>query len=309
MTAPTPASSSPLPNSGAPPGSGGAAIYEQGYRSYDGDRTGVLGAIRTLIVHSMRAVLGLGKSARHKVMPVVVILMAYTVAAVFLGVAALLPAQLEGEILPTYAEYYGFVTASLILFAAFVAPELLCTDRRTGMLGVYLASPLDRQTYLLGKVVAVAAILTVVTVGPPLVLLIGLSLADAGPGGWGEGLQLAGRILLAGGMMSAFYASLSMAISATTDRKGAAAATIIGVLLGSAAVANILVEAGDFNDLFLLGDLFSLPFELASRIHGEEGDWSSRQVSTSAIWAATLALIGICWAWIWDRYRRLLVRR
>ena len=35
---------------------------------------------------------------------------------------------------------------------AFVAPEALCTDRRTGMLGLYLASPLTRDSYLVAKV-------------------------------------------------------------------------------------------------------------------------------------------------------------
>ncbi len=286
-----------------------AAIYEQGYRSYTGERTGVGGAIKTLIGHSIRAVLGLGRSARHKIMPVAVILMAYTPAAVFLGVAALLPSNLEGEVLPSYAEYYGFVSAALFLFASFVAPELLCTDRRTGMLGVYLASPLDRATYLLGKTAAVASILAVVTIGPPLVLLIGLSLADAGPASLGDGLELAWRIILSGAVMSAFYAGISMAVSATTDRKGAATATIIGLLVGSLAIANAVVEGGDQSQLYLLGDLASLPFELTSRIHGEEGDWARRDISTGLIWLTAVGIIGGCAVWVWDRYRRMLVRR
>lgn len=286
-----------------------ATIFEQGYRAYSGERTGVQGAIKTLMVHSIRAVLGLGRSARHKIMPVAVILMAYTPAAVFVGVAALLPGDLEAEFLPSYAQYYGFVSAALFLFASFVAPELLCTDRRTGMLGVYLASPLDRATYLLGKTLSVMSILAVVTIGPPLLLLIALSLEDAGPGSWGEGLSLAWRIILSGAVMGAFYAAVSMAISATTDRKGAATAATIGVLIGSTAVANAVVEGGDQSRLWLLGDLASLPFELAHRIHGEQGDWASRDISTGLIWLVALGVIGVCAAWIWDRYRRMLVRR
>ncbi len=286
-----------------------AAIYEQGYRSYGGERTGVGGAIRTLVAHSARAVLGIGRSARHKVMPVAVILMAYTPAAVFLGVAALLPNEIEGEVLPSYAGYYGFVSAALLLFASFVAPELLCTDRRTGMLGVYLASPLDRRTYLLGKTLAIGSILAVVTIGPPLVLLIGLWLADSGPDGLGDGLQLAWRIILSGAVMSAFYAAISMAVSAATDRKGAATATIIGLFFGSLAISNAVVEAGDQSELYRLADLVSLPFELTSRIHGEEGDWASRDISTGLIWLTVLGIIVGCGLFVWDRYRRMLVRR
>lgn len=286
-----------------------AAIYEQGYRSYDGPRTGVPGAIRTLVVHSLRAIVGLGRSARHKIMPVAVIAMAYAPAAVFVGVAALLPGDLEDGFLPSYAEYYGFISAALFLFAAFVAPELLCTDRRTGMLGVYLASPLDRTTYLAGKTIAISSILAAVTIGPPLLLLIALSLEDSGPESWGAGIELAWQIILSGGVMSAFFAALSMAVSATTDRKGAATATIIGAMVGSAAVANAVVEGGGQSELFRLGDLLNLPFELASRIHGEEGEWAARDISTPLIWLTVLGIIALCAAWVWDRYRRMLVRR
>jgi len=286
-----------------------AAIYEQGYRPYDGPRTGVAGAIRSLVVHSLRAVLGLGRAARHKLMPLAVIGMAYTPAVVFVGVAALLPGDLEEGFLPSYAQYYGFISAALFLFAAFVAPELLCTDRRTGMLGVYLASPLDRKTYLAGKTIAVSSILAAVTIGPPLLLLIALSLEDAGPAGWGDGLRLALQIILSGTVMSAFFAAISMAVSATTDRKGAATATILGLLVGSAAVSSAVVDGGGQSELFRLGDLLSLPFELASRIHGEEGEWASRDISTTLIWLSVLGIVAACTAWVWDRYRRMLVRR
>ena len=64
--------------------------------------------------------------------------------------------------LPTYGEYYGFIVSAIIVFVAFVAPEVLCTDRRTGMLGLYLASPLTRDTYLLAKAIAVAVVLATV---------------------------------------------------------------------------------------------------------------------------------------------------
>jgi ABC-2 type transport system permease protein len=286
-----------------------AEIYEQGYRRYDGPRTGLAGASRSLVSHSVKAVLGIGRPAKHKVMPAAVILMAFIPAAVFVGVAALLPGDLEDGFLPSYAQYYGYISLVLVLFTAFVAPELLCTDRRTGMLGVYLASPLDRPTYLLSKAAAIVGILALVTIGPPLLLLIALWLEDSGPESWSEGLSLAWRIIASGAFMSAFYAGLSMAVSATTERRAVASASILGLLIGSAAVANGLVEGGDMDRRILLADLATLPSELTFRIHNEVGDWSPRDVSTELIWLAGVGVIAVCGLWIWDRYRRMLVRR
>lgn len=286
-----------------------AQIYEQGYRAYDGPRTGVAGALKSLWVHSVRSVLGLGRPARHKIMPIAVILFSFTPAVVFIGLAALLPEEIEENFLPTYAEYYGFITAALFLFAAFVAPELLCSDRRTGMLGVYLASPLDRTTYLLGKTLAIVSILAIVTIGPPILLLIALTLEDSGPETWSEGLQVAGRILGAGAAMSVYFSAISMAVSATTDRKGAATAATIGLLVGTPIVFNGLVEEGGLDSTLLLGDLFTLPIELTFRIHGEIGEWSPAELGTSQIWLAFIVIVALCTAWIWDRYRRMLVRR
>ncbi len=286
-----------------------AEIYEQGYRSYDGERTGVGGAVRTLVFHSIKAVLGIGRSARHKIMPVAVIMMSFIPAMVFVGVAALLPGDLEEGFLPGYADYYSYISLVLILFAAFVAPELLCSDRRTGMLGVYLASPLDRVSYLWAKTLAIISILAVVTIGPPLLLLIALTLEDSGPGSWSEGFSLAWRIIASGVVMSAFYAALSMAVSAATERKAVASASILGLLIGSAAVANGLVEGGGLDARILLADLGALPRELTYRIHNEFGAWPPRDISDGLIWLTAVGVIAVCGLWVWDRYRRMLVRR
>jgi ABC-2 type transport system permease protein len=284
-----------------------AEIFDRGYRSYNGRRTGVNGAIKTVITQSIRAVLGLGRSARHKVIPVAVVAMAFVPAIVFVGLAALLPDELGDEFLPTYAEYYGFIITAMFLFAAFVAPELLCTDRRSGLLGVYLASPLDRTTYLLAKLLAIMALLGLVTVGPPLLLLIALSIEGSGPDGIGDFLKVLWRIALSGVMVSLFFSALSMAVSATTDRKGAATATTLGLFVGTAAVSNILVDNG-YSTKNLLYNVLLLPQELTFRIHGENSG-NMRGVDTELLWLALVGAIVACGLWVWLRYRQLLVRR
>jgi ABC-2 type transport system permease protein len=288
---------------------GTARIFDRGYRRYDGDRTGLTGAVRSLVLHSAQRAFGLGRSARHKILPAGVVLMAYVPATVFVGLAALLPDSISAEALPSYAEYYGFVTAAIMLFAAFVAPELLCTDRRTGMLGLYLASPLNRATYLLAKAIAVLGILAVVTLGPPLLMLVALTLEGSGPGGVGAFSTLAVRIVVSGLAVSLLHTVLSLAVAATTDRKAAATATVVGLLIGSTAVTAALVDGGGMTPLLRLADFITMPLELVFRIHGEPGGWTTDEVPTWSMAAAYLGWVALGIAWISDRYRRLAVQR
>ena len=177
-----------------------ARILDRGYRAYTGPRLGVRGAVRSLVLHSMQRALGLKRPFWQKILPALAVFIAYVPAIVFVGLAVFLSDTLleNTDLLPTYADYYGFISAAIVVFTAFVAPELLCTDRRTGMLGLYLASPLTRDTYLLAKAIATVALLALVTLGPPLFLLIGLTIVGQGPDGPLDLLTLLGRIVLGG---------------------------------------------------------------------------------------------------------------
>src|SRR5439155_23807774 len=164
-----------------------ARIIDQGYRPYEGPRRGRAGAVRSLAWHSVLRALGLRRTPWAKILPFASVVIAYLPAAVFVGVAVLVPKRVrdQANVLPTYHGYYGFITAAIVLFVALVGPEVLCSDRRNGMLGLYLASPLDRGSYLFAKVLAVLPVLGLVTLGPPLVPLVGLTIANAGPEGFG----------------------------------------------------------------------------------------------------------------------------
>lgn len=288
-----------------------ARILERGYRKYEGHRGGVGSSIRTATVHAIQRSLGIKRTVWQKVLPIASIGMAYIPAIVFVGIAALSERfRIEQQdIGPTYADYYGFVSAAILIFTAFVAPEVLCTDRRSGMLGLYLASPLDRTTYLLSKALAVLAVLTIVTTGPLLLWLTGLTILGRGPDGVDGWFLALGRIILAGLTVSSIHVSLSLMVSSFTTRRAVASAAIVIVLFGSGAVTGSLIDAGRSPNL-VAGNFFVLPIELVYRIWGEAPDAST--FSGVSTWF----LSGACAGWTllfsaltWWRYRTLTVTR
>lgn len=285
-----------------------ARILDRGYRRYDGARRGTRGAVASLARQSVLRALGLRRTFWAKVFPLLSAVIAYLPATVFVGVAALFPDELldPDAVLPGYGEYYGFITAAIVIFVALVGPEVLCPDRRDGMLGLYLASPLTRDTYLVAKALAVVPVLAIVTVGPPLLLLVGRTFADAGPDGIGELLVVLVRIVVSGLAISAAYAAISLAAASLTDRRAVASAGVILLLLVSSVATGVLVDLGA-NDRLLLLNLFLLPFELVQRIYGEAG--SQPQLSTVELLLANIAWTAAAAVLLRERYRRLQVTR
>jgi len=286
-----------------------ARILDRGYRPYDGDRGASLNAIRTVATHDFRSVLGIGRSAKSKILPLVSAAIAFVPAVVFVGLAVLLPdGLLEPDEVADYAGYYTFIISALALFTALVAPEVLTGDRRTGMIGLYLSTPLTRTTYLIAKIVAVALTLAIVTIGPPLLLLIGYTFENAGPDGFIEWMKVFGRIIVSGVAISAVYAGVSLAFSSMTDRRSLASAGVIAALVVSAAVTGTLVGAADMSESLHLLNLLAVPFELVSRIYGEnDGPLSS--LETVPVVLANLAWITLGLGLTWWRYQNIEVTR
>jgi ABC-2 type transport system permease protein len=282
-----------------------ARLFDLGYRSYDGPRDRPARAILTLAEFTARRVLGLGRGARHKVLPAITLVIAF-LPALFSVALAVLASGLVAEDLITYGDYMFIIGSALALFAALVAPEALCPDKRTGMLGLYLAGPLDRIRYLIAKGAGVVAVMLLITVGPLLFMLLARVLAGFGPSAT-ETPELLAQILAAGIATSLLYAALTMAVSSFTNRRAAAAVGVVLLLFVPSTVVRTAIESSDApNELDLLSSPF-VAFELAYRIFGEKGD-PADPVTALSTWlvAAGLGaaiLVGglVCWL----RYRRL----
>ncbi len=289
-----------------------ARIYDQGYRRYDGPRLGSRAAVRSVWKHTMQRVLGLRRSARHKVLPFLTISMAYLPAIAFIGILALIPADADDarDLAPSYHQYYGFVTAAIVLFIVFSAPEALCPDRRNRTMSLYLASPLSRNTYLLAKALAVFSVLCLVTIGPLLLLLIGYVLQTNGPDGpMGVLAQLA-RILGAGTAVALFGTAFALALASLTDRKGLATAGALIVLFGTHIVASTLAFGLGLSDSVGMLSLFIAPFEVAARILDSPGGGSPLSSTPNVtIFLAALAWTTLFSVLVYLRYASLKVTR
>ena len=249
--------------------------------------------------------LGLGRGPRHKLLPVLTLLIAFVPALVSVAVAALVDSLAADELI-TYGEYTFFIGSALALFASLIAPEALCPDRRTGMLGLYLAGPLDRNRYLAAKGAAVLAVMVVITVGPLLFMLAAFLVAGYGPT-LGETPGLLLRILASGLATALLYASVSMAVSSFTTRRAAAAVAVVLLLFVPTIVVRSAIEsAGAPNAL----DLLSIPFlasELSYRIFGEVSTDHApiQELSTGLVAAGLAVFVALGAVACWLRYRRI----
>lgn len=271
-------------------GTGDARILDRGYRSYDGSRTGIWGAIRALVGHSVQRALGMRRTFWAKLLPIAGAAIAYVPAIVFIGIVALVDTseiRSRRNPLPTYGEYYSFIIAAIMVFVALVAPEVLCTDRRSGMLGVYLSSPLDRDTYLVAKALSIAAVLSTVCLGPPLLMLVANVLQSQARGNAGDITVTMLRVLATGVAVTLLYTGITMGIASLTDRKAIASAGIILLFLVTLAVTGTLTSTGTFSDIQALAPTL-LTLELAARVHGERSEIMPG-ASSVTVWVAWLA--------------------
>ena len=190
-------------------------------------------------------------------------------------------------------------------FSALIAPEALCPDRRSGMLGLYLAGPLDRNRYLLAKSAAVLAVMLLITLGPLLFMFAAFVAAGHGPS-LSETPELLLQIFVVGVVAALGYAALSLAVSSFTTRRAAAAVGVVLLLLVPVIVARSAIESKSAPDEL---DLLSFPFvisELSYRVF-DEFHYEGEPIEDLSTWviaagAAAWILAGAFACWL--RYRR-----
>jgi ABC-2 type transport system permease protein len=280
-----------------------ARILDRGYRKYDGERAGLRGSVRSLAWHTTRSILGLGRPARHKVFPIIVMVVAFVPSLAFLAIAILI-GDLGAEVRPEYWEFFGFSITAGLLFTALVSPEAIVRDRRDGMYALYLSTPLTRPTYLAAKVIAVLGTLSIIVVGPAMLAFLGYTVQSLGPDGFVAWLWVAVRVMAGGVCIGLVYTAVSLAASSLTDRRAFASVAVILVMLGASIAVGVMVEAAELSSSLRLLDPLAAPLELAARLFGDR-TFEYEEVGTPMVVLANAAWLVGGAAVVALRYRKL----
>jgi len=209
-------------------------IHDIGFRHYDGARLGRGWIVRSLLVETFRGAFGLGRPAKAKVMPWILIGILLAPPVIFVLVIVLTGMK---ELPSSYTQYYSDLQLIISLFIAGSAPYAVSRDLRHGVMPLYLSRPLKREDYVFAKFGGLALAMFAILAGPETLLFIGALLAKLPVGdqiaGYAQGLVMAVVLAL-------MLTGIGLVIAAFTPRRGLGVAAIITTLVVASAIGGIL---------------------------------------------------------------------
>ena len=224
---------------------GTGAVYDRGYRPYEGHR-GLRGASTyALYKASIRRALGIRRSWRQKFAPFVLLAIVTIPAVVNVGIGYVTRDRgIDRFEIITYRAYVG-VSSALLLFVALVAPDVMCPERGQRVLPLMFARPLTGIDYVVAKVGAITSILFAFSFLPQVVLFVGNMLVSDSAAHYFTGhLDVLWKVPVAVFLLAIYYAVIGVAIASMTDRRIVAGAAVIGLFLVTSISSAAIV--GDF---------------------------------------------------------------
>jgi ABC-2 type transport system permease protein len=288
---------------------GPAEIFDLGYRGYDGQRTSRWSRRRAIWRDGVRISLGLGRSTGAKFASWLLLALALVPIVVLVVFAAFLsPAEEAADDfeLPSYPDYYEWAILPLGLFAAVVAPLLLCPDRRDGVLSLYAARPISASDYVGSRWAAFLTVFTIAAWLPEVVLFTWNALDAPGTGSWlTDNWDVVPRFLVAGAVVAIPLTTLSLLTASYAKRRAYATVATLAVVLVGGAIGGIARESfdGSVADIGSLADLTQVSLDAVRWIFGGEPD------PPRAGWMSSLWLLGVTivmGAWLVRRTQQLV---
>ena len=280
-----------------------SVIHDIGYQRYTGPRLGRAAVFGALYVHGLRAAYGLGRSAKAKIFPWLVVGIVSLVAVILAAVRS------QTGLLPlNYIQFADALSWLIIFFVAIVAPELVSRDMRSGVLPLYFSRPVRAADYIGAKAAAMATAVWVLLAAPQFIIFLGgaFTTKTGMSGVWDE----LGDLLPAWGysvLWALVFTGIGLLIASLTGKRAFAAGGIVAVFLMTTPVFGVLSILPSSTAQDLAG--LSSPMTLVSGV----GQWLIDDANTGlnigefgpvyAIEAATL--VATCLLLLLARYRRV----
>ncbi|AIJ14660.1 ABC transporter permease [Streptomyces violaceoruber] len=199
-------------------------IHNIGYRSYDGPRLGRAYARRSLYSQSLRGSYGLGRSAKSKVLPMLLFVVMCLPAGIMVAVAV---ATKANDLPVDYTRYAIVLQAVISLYVAAQAPQSVSRDLRFKTVPLYFSRPIETSDYVRAKYASLASALFILTAAPLLVLYVGALLAKLDFADQTKGFA---QGLVSVALLSLLFAGLGLVVASVTPRRGFGIAAVIAVL-------------------------------------------------------------------------------
>ncbi len=292
-----------------PTGGPTGAIHDIGYRHYDGPRLGASYIRRSLYIDTLRGAFGLGRSARSKVMPFLLLAL-MVLPAVAIGIVT---GYFGFDELPLdYLRYTFAFQVAITIFLGSQSPAAMSRDLRFRVAPLYFSRPLSRRQYVQAKYAGVTTALFILTAAPLTLLFAGALLAKLP---LDEQLPDYLRSMAGALVLSVVLAGIGLVVAAMTPRRGLGVAAVVGVLLVlsgiQATVRGLAEEFG--NDTFAGYAGLISPFSLVDGVVATalRGDSVMATPPTGVLMGAvfclvTAAIVVGCYAALLARYRKAL---
>ena len=291
-------------------------VFDIGYQHYDGPRGGIGRARTAVFKDGLRIALGLGRGPRAKLLPwffIGTLCLIALVMAMVAGAADRLGGEGTAEqlSLPTHSDFYGIASILLYVFAALVAPELLCRDRRDGVRQLYLVRPLTGSDYVGARWAACLLVMVGAAWLPQCLLFGGLVMGDPKPAEYLAAHWLdVPRFLLSGLAMAAYVTALALLVASFTTRRAYAAVFLVGLFVISTPFTVGMAEelegaTGQWVSMF---NLTNIPVHVNDVVFGVTSE-ITEDAPASKLPATTRVAWYLAWtvgatAALWARYRR-----
>ena len=281
------------------------AVYKKTYRPYDGELTS---SLRRFLVIPRYSFVELHRSRFLNIF--FLASFAYPAISAFLiyiqhnaSVLSLFGAQSASRLITINVQFFlallGWQGMLALFLASFIGPGQISPDLANDALSLYLARPLSRTEYVLGKMAVLLGLLSLMTWVPGLLLFLLQGYLE----GWSwisEHSRYAWGIFIGAWIWILVLSLLALALSAWVKWKPAAGGLMFGVFFVAAGFGATInaVQRTNWGNLvnisYLIGSVWVNLFEGANKTSNGAVFFRAPQGEELPLWCSWTALLALC---------------